>query len=214
MKKIGNIAILLGILLLLLIFTKPLILEINYQIKNFSGVSYLVSDPNMDTEQTNNDRLFFNEKAKYIEPVDLNFGIVIPKIKANAKIFAEVSPFDSKGYLPVLKEGVAHAKGTGFPGGGRNIYLFAHSTDSFLNFRQYNAVFYLLGKLENGDEIDIFYKNSLFRYEVIEKKVVFPEAIHYLDSDEEEILTLQTCYPPGTTLKRLIVRAKKKEINN
>ena len=125
-----------------------------------------------------------------------------------------ISPFDSKGYLPVLKEGVAHAKGTGFPGGGRNIYLFAHSTDSFLNFRQYNAVFYLLGKLENGDEIDIFYKNSLFRYEVIEKKVVFPEAIHYLDSDEEEILTLQTCYPPGTTLKRLIVRAKKKEINN
>jgi len=38
--------------------------------------------------------------------------------------------------------------------------------------------------------------------------VVGPQATEYLKHTNEEILTLQTCYPPGTTLRRLIVFAK------
>lgn len=167
---------------MILIFYKPAIQEVEYRIRI--------------------------PKSDKITPVDADFGIVIPKISANAKIFPNINPFNEKEFLPVLQKGVAHAKGTYFPGGGRNIYLFAHSTDAFYNAGRYNAVFYLIGKLETGDEIDIYYKNKIFKYFVYEKKVVSPGAVKYLNQGNEEILTLQTCYPPGTTLKRLVVRAK------
>ena len=107
---------------------------------------------------------------------------------------------------------MAHAKGTAYPGQKGNVYLFAHSTDAFYNVGRYNAVFYLIGKLENGDEIDIYYKDQKIVYEVYEKKVVGADDIKYLGNlGDRNTLTLQTCYPPGTTLKRLVVVASQKD---
>jgi len=194
-KKLADVLILAGITILVLNFAAPLFYEAKFQINSFSGKRYQVVDD-------------IGSKGELIIPESLDFGIVIPKIAANAKIFPNVNPFDEKEFLPILRRGVAHAKGTSFPGLGKNIYLFAHSTDAFYNAGRYNAVFYLIGKLNDKDEIDIFYKNKLFRYSVFEKKVVAPGEINYLEPQEEEILTLQTCYPPGTTLRRLVVRAK------
>jgi sortase A len=108
-----------------------------------------------------------------------------------------------------LKKGVAHARGSVFPGEEGNTYIFAHSTDAFYNVGVYNAVFYLLGKLKPGDEIDVFYKGKLYIYKVYEVKVVEASELKYLGKQKEKsTLTLQTCYPPGTTLKRLIVLAE------
>ncbi len=147
-------------------------------------------------------------EGKQIIPQNTDFGIVIPKINANAPVFANVDPFAESEFLPILKKGVAHAKNTSFPGQGENIYLFAHSASGPLQIKQYNAVFYLLSKLEQDDQIIIFYKEKPYYYYVFEKKIIGPEKIDYLEKTGEEILTLQTCYPAGTTLKRLIIRAK------
>ena len=205
-KKIVNIFSLLlifcGVGILLLTFGSPLFYELQYQINKASGVKNIVRE----ISETNSEEQ--KQKIKEIVPVNTDFSIIIPKINANAPIFANVNPFDQKEFAPVLKKGVAHAKGTSFPGNGKNIYLFAHSTDAFFNVGRYNAVFYLIGKLEEGDEIDIYYRGGLSKYGVFEKKIVSPESINYLEIGSEEILTLQTCYPPGTTLKRLVVRAK------
>jgi LPXTG-site transpeptidase (sortase) family protein len=102
---------------------------------------------------------------------------------------------------------VAHAKGTGLPGEGKNIFIFAHSTADFFEANRYNAVFYLLSKMENGDEIYLFYKNQKYRYKVSDKKTVKADEAKYLDKDAGDQLTLMTCWPPGTTMKRLIVIA-------
>jgi sortase A len=68
-----------------------------------------------------------------------------------------------------------------------------------------------LGKLEKGDEVNIFYKGQRFVYKVIDKKIVDPEQVEYLTrKTNKEFLTLQTCWPPGTTLKRLLVFAVRK----
>lgn len=198
-----DLLILAGILILAFTFGEPLFQEAKYQINQISGKKYRVARSNGQKMSG-----FADSRVKEIIPVSLDFGIVIPKIVANAEIFPNVNPFSEKEFLPVLRKGVAHAKGTSFPGLGKNIYLFAHSTDAFYNTGRYNAVFYLIGKLEKGDEIDIFYKNKLYQYFVFEKKVVLPAEVKYLEPGEEEILTLQTCYPPGTTLKRLVVRAR------
>jgi len=198
MKPFANFLIFAGFAILLIIFFPVLKQEITYRSEKFAEIEHsLTVDDSLS-----------DGKVKKIIPVDTEFGIIIPKINVNAKIFPNVDFYNEKEYLPVLKKGVAHAKGTGFPGEGKNIFLFAHSTDSFFNFHQYNAIFYLIGKLEKGDEIDIYYQQKLFRYYVSEKFVVSPIASQdYLKPKNKEILILQTCYPPETTLKRLIVIA-------
>lgn len=147
-------------------------------------------------------------KVEVISPVSSQFGIIIPKIAANAAIFPNVDAGNADSYLKVLKNGVAHAAGTVFPGVKGNIYLFAHSTDNFWNVGRYNAIFYLLKELETGDEIDVFFQGVRHVYRVTNKSIVNPSETHYLTQAlPYEQLTLQTCWPPGTTMKRLLIFA-------
>lgn len=147
-------------------------------------------------------------KQKELAPPNTDFSIVIPKIGASAAVFANIDSQDPKKFLPVLQKGVAHAQGSVLPGQTGNVYLFAHSTDAFYNVGHYNAVFYLIGKLKRGDEISIYYKGEKISYIVSEAKIVGAGNIQYLGNfTQGDTLTLQTCYPPGTTLKRLVVLA-------
>jgi sortase A len=142
-------------------------------------------------------------------PVDKNFSIVIPKIRVNTKVIKNVDPFDSKIYQKALTQGVAHAKGSGLPGFPGNTFIFAHSATDWAQANQYNAVFYLTNKLETGDEIIIYYEGSRYQYTVTEKKIVSGTDINYLSNNlNTKTLTLMTCWPPGTTLKRLIIIAQ------
>lgn len=151
-------------------------------------------------------QLFQQQKVELIVPEDPNFSLVIPKIGANARVVANVDPGTEEKYLEALKYGIAHAEGTAFPGEGSHVFLFAHSTDYIWNIGSYNAVFYLLYKLEIGDEMNMFYKGQRYVYEVNEKTIIDPDNVQYLTRKTNvETLTLQTCWPPGTTLRRLIV---------
>jgi sortase A len=141
--------------------------------------------------------------------VDSYFSVVIPKIEAASNVIANVDTGNEKEYLSALKEGIAHAKGTYFPGQGRNIFLFAHSTDTDYNVVTYNAVFYLLRKLEPGDKVIVFFADDKYVYEVVDKVVVDADDTSYITRDyPDERLILQTCDPPGTNWKRLFVIAK------
>ncbi len=141
--------------------------------------------------------------------VDSYFSLVIPKIGAASNIIANVSPSDAKDYNDALQQGVAHAKGTYFPGMGKNIFFFSHSTNSEALMARYNAVFYLLRKLEKGDKIIVFFADKKYIYEVFDKKTVPANDTSYLTKTrEDEQLILQTCDPPGTSWNRLLVFAR------
>ena len=149
------------------------------------------------------------EKPDSLLPVDKEFGIVIPKIGANAKVVANVDPYDAKVYQRALTEGVAHAKGTAFPGQPGNIFIFSHSSATFFEASRYNSVFYLLSKMEQGDEIILAYREELYTYRITDKRIVASSDVSYLSgASPEPTLTLMTCWPPGTTFKRLIVRGQ------
>jgi len=151
------------------------------------------------------------QNIEIMKPVDENFGIVIPKIQANAKVIPDVDAQNPAVYQKALAQGVAHALGSANPGEEGNVFIFAHSGQDFLEANRYNAVFYLLSKLEAGEEIYIFYKSKKYRYIITDKKTANPEEIQYLaDTPGKNILTLMTCWPGGTTWKRLIVRAQQK----
>ena len=184
----GEVFIIFSILILFFTYGPVAKEEVSYQARQVLGVA---------------------KSEEELEPVNREFSIVIPKLSVSAPVFASVNPFNEKEYLPILQKGVAHAKGSALPGRFGNTYLFAHSTDAFYNVGKYNAVFYLLGKLEKGDQIYIYYNNEKYTYKVTDKKVVAPADVSYLGkSGRGNTLTLQTCYPPGTTLKRLVVVAE------
>ena len=144
-----------------------------------------------------------------LTPIDPSFGIVIPKLGANARIVANVDPYDSRIYQAALAKGVAHARGTVFPGQPGSIFLFSHSSADFYRATQFNSVFYLINKLESGDEIDLYYQNEKYAYRVTDKKIVEASAVSYLSGrGNGKTLILMTCWPPGTSLKRLLVFAQ------
>jgi LPXTG-site transpeptidase (sortase) family protein len=144
-----------------------------------------------------------------ITPVSTDYGIVIEKINANSKVVADVDPANEKQYMDALAHGVAAVKDSTQPGQPGNLYIFSHSVDAPWNIVRYNAVFYLLRELEAGDKIVIFYQNKRYDYIVYDKTIVKPTDVSLLTNRyDKPVLTLQTCDPPGTTLNRLIVRAK------
>ncbi len=144
------------------------------------------------------------------QPPDNNYSLYIPKIQAKSVVVKDVNVADEKGYLAALKQGVAEARGLSHPGEPGTTYLFAHSTNSPLNYARYNAVFYLLDKVEAGDRVEVMYQNKLFKYQVEKKEILAANDLKYLTvGSTPERLVLQTCYPPGTTWKRLVVVAKR-----
>jgi LPXTG-site transpeptidase (sortase) family protein len=181
-------------------------------------VSYDLGFTKIPSIQNNEADLLKLAEAKRIEAVrseaasyGLNsyFSIMIPKIGAKAQIIANVDAGNKSEYEEALKEGVAHAKGTFFPGLGKTIFLFAHSTNSPFNVSRYNAIFYLLDKESVGDKIIIYFADKRYVYEVTETKIVGPNDTSYLSFESDsETLILQTCYPPGTSWNRLLVFAK------
>lgn len=144
------------------------------------------------------------------QPPNPAYSLYIPKIRAKSQVIGNVNVADEIQYLEALKRGVAEATGLAHPGQPGTTYLFAHSTDSPLNFARYNAVFYLLDKLEMGDWVEVVYQNKLLRYKVAQVQVLEANDTRYLTTGSpDEILVLQTCYPPGTTWKRLVVVARR-----
>jgi len=204
--------------------------EAQFKLREYQGVRYQLIDPTANqnepsfpkrgsirSSQTTVDdsllSILADKRTRVIIPKDTNFSIVIPKIGASAKVFPNVDSGNQNTFLPILQQGVAHAAGTVFPGMSGNIYLFAHSTDNFWNVGRYNAVFYLLKNLSPGDEIIVFFENTRYNYVVSEQKVVDGNDVSYIANakhSDGETLVLQTCWPPGTTWKRLLIIAKPK----
>jgi LPXTG-site transpeptidase (sortase) family protein len=146
-----------------------------------------------------------------IERHDLTsyFSIVIPKIGATANIIPNVDANNPDEYLSALQKGVAHVKGSFFPGQSGRIFLFSHSTDSPANFSRYNAIFYLLRRMESGDKIIVYFAGKKYLYEVTDKVIVEASDTSWLESRSDlEELILMTCDPPGTTLRRLLIISK------
>jgi sortase A len=180
--------------------------ELDYNLGN-KGIEVTKTDFSPQIAEAQ--RIVTVQKEALSHGVSSYFSIVIPKISATSNVIANVDASDPDEYQDALKKGVAHAKGTYFPGQNGNIFLFSHSTDSPLNFARYNAIFYLLKKLEEGDEIIVYFADKRYDYEVVDKLTTDISDTSWLSPKAgEERLILMTCDPPGTTWHRLLVVAK------
>ena len=201
---------LIGFAVIVVLFTYGPIIkeEVLYNFRNVTPNESKISTESL-VDVAEADRIVAVQQEAQEQGVNSYFSVVIPKINAASNVIANVDASSEEDYQAALKNGIAHAKGTYFPGQGNNIFLFAHSTDSPINIARYNAVFYLLRKLEPGDDITVFFADEKYRYQVEQKLVASPEDISWLTKDYgDEALILQTCDPPGTTWKRLLIIAK------
>ena len=210
-RTIGNSLILAGVFWFCYSFYPVFKADFFYQFDQARGVERKVS---VEEVPPNPPRISFGELLKKpkplkITPVSRDFGIVIPKINANSVVIPNVDPANRKEYSQKLLLGVAHAKGTVFPGQVGNCYLFSHSVGHPWEVPRYNAQFYLLPKLKKGDLVHLFYQNKQFDYRVVQTTVAKAEDTSWLNAIyHQPTLTLQTCYPPGTTWQRFVVIAK------
>lgn len=120
--------------------------------------------------------------------------IVIPKINLD-RIFVEgVTTND-------LKRGPGHYPGTSYPGEKGNTVISGHRIT-------YGEPFARLDQVVNGDLIRVSTAAGTFEYQVVEKKIVAPNAMAVVQSFDDERLTLTTCHPRYSSKQRLVVVAK------
>jgi len=99
-----------------------------------------------------------------------------------------------------LRHAVGHIAGTALPGQSGNVGIAGHRDTFFRPLRN----------IESDDLIMLTTPRGEYRYRVVSTKVVSPDRIEVLNSDNTEILTLVTCYPfyfLGSAPNRFIVRA-------
>lgn len=136
------------------------------------------------------------------------FFIEIPSLEIYEEVYANINPNDPEEYGVALETGVGHAKNSAFPGQGKMIYIFGHSTNGIWNVEAYNAVFYQIKDLTIGDQVILHLGDEQFIYEVSAQDVVASSEVDFVNNlKEENILLLQTCWPPGTSWQRLFVSA-------
>lgn len=109
-----------------------------------------------------------------------------------------------------LKKTLIHYPGTAMPGDLGNTVIFGHSVlPQFFSPTNYTSIFSTLHTLVPGDEVVITEGEVTYTYHIVDMYSVEPSNLTPLAQGyDRHSLTIITCTPPGTYLKRLIVKAE------
>ncbi len=140
-----------------------------------------------------------------IPRIDQNLPIV--KVSSESLIKRDWSALE-KEMQSALQDGVVHYPGTSLPGQTGNVVITGHSSYFPWDPGRFKDVFALLHEMVIGDKVVVYFEQDKYIYEVDDIKVVLPNDIEVLKQGPKDKLTLITCTPVGTNLKRLIVSAK------
>ncbi len=142
--------------------------------------------------------------------------LIIPRINRNVPVInVSTESLLKKDWAQLEKDmqqalqfGVIHYPGTARPGQQGNIVVTGHSSYFPWDPGRFKDVFAVLHDVRKGDQILLYNNQKRYIYEVSEIKKVWPSDLDVLQPSTDNKLTLITCTPVGTNLKRLIVEAK------
>ena len=139
------------------------------------------------------DALYITESRRSFERGEMR--LIIPSISVDTLIGESTLPGG-------LKEMPGLFEFSQLPGEGNvNVSIAGHRDI-------HDRVFYHLDKVADGDYIYVVYGQAVFRYLYKDTTVVHPGNWDAIRPQEFSSLTLVTCDPIGTTLRRLIIRAE------
>lgn len=138
--------------------------------------------------------------------------VSIPKIGITAPMVWSKSEND-QAQLADLANGVAHFPQTASPGQPGNMIISGHSSNYVWAKGKYNYIFKNLNNLEPGDVVDLKTtqqngKVIAYHYKISEKFTTVPNDARIFENTSQSTLTLSTCWPLGTNLRRLIVKGQ------
>jgi len=131
-----------------------------------------------------------------------HYTLSIPKIH---QFDLDVSTIDTD-----LNHHLVQYGGTAVPPSKGTAVIFGHSTLPQL-FKQgdYDTVFAYAHTLEIGDEINIKVDKLEYKYRIYNITITSPlDTSFFAQNYDDNYLILVTCTPPGTTWKRLLIRAR------
>ena len=104
--------------------------------------------------------------------------------------------------------------GATLPGQRGTVIIFGHSIlPQFFNPQDYKSIFSTLHTLEKGDKILIGLDGIEYQYQIFGMEIIDPSDVSLLEQKTDDAyLYLITCTPPGTYWKRLVVKAKLKNL--
>lgn len=145
-------------------------------------------------ESDNSNQIFLNNDTS-------TYLLTIPELKISNAVVT-INSMD-------LKKSLIQYPQTALPGQLGNTVIFGHSVlPQFYNPKNYLTIFSTLYKLKQGSILLIDYDNSQYKYVVDEMYEVKPTDLSVLEQRyDQKVLTLITCSPPGTYLRRLIIKA-------
>ncbi|MCL5970468.1 MAG: sortase [Patescibacteria group bacterium] len=165
-------------------------------VNNFSGIDY-----------SNADNWFPTYKpVQKGTPRVSSYKMSIPKLNIKD---ATVSTVDHD-----LDKHLVNYIGTAIPPDNGNAVVYGHSTlPQLFNPKDYKKIFATLHTLKVGDEFKIDVQNVTYSYKIFNITVVEPtDTSIFMQNYDNSYITLVTCTPPGTTWKRLIIKAKLQKI--
>ncbi|MBI3070309.1 MAG: sortase, partial [Candidatus Levybacteria bacterium] len=135
-----------------------------------------------------------------------SYALSIPKLKIKNATVSTV------GYE--LDKYLVNYPGTAIPSDNGNAVVYGHSTlPQLFDPGNYKTIFATLYKLSVGDEVFATVENVTYRYKIFSVTVVDPsDTSIFSQTYDNSYLTLVTCTPPGTTWKRLIIKARLQKI--
>jgi len=131
-----------------------------------------------------------------------HYTLSIPKVKVKDAV-VQVGGED-------LMKGLVQYPGTAMPGQFGNTVIFGHSVlPQFFNPKDYKTIFSLLPTLKEKDEVIVNYDGITYRYQVYKMTEVTPDDLSVLEQHyDNQTMSIITCVPPGTYLRRLVVQAR------
>ncbi len=138
---------------------------------------------------------------------DIAGRLEIPDLKVNAPIIWSTDP---KNFDKDLQIGVIHYPGTAVPGDIGTTYISGHSSNYTWAKGDYNHVFTYLNNLADNASFKITVvqkngKDAIFHYVVTGRKQYSPTDPEQYQNTGKSTVALSTCWPVGSTAKRLVV---------
>lgn len=109
-----------------------------------------------------------------------------------------------------LQNGVVHYPGTAMPGQIGTAYISGHSSNYAWAKGNYNKIFSTLGDLKDYDGFTITVrdtngKTAVLHYVVMKSQIYTADDQAQFANQGKSIVALSTCWPVGTSAKRLVV---------
>lgn len=215
-KKYLSLIFFLSGLLLLGFVTIPII---KFQLQYSANLKQIINPLSLKSYNQNysvlGDSTDYTQLSNWFTSDSNNNGSRLTTNDNGAKYFLAIPKLGIKDAAVIigssdLKKSLIQYPQTALPGQLGNTVIFGHSVlPQFFNPKSYVSIFATLHTLKIGDEIFLNYDGSEYKYVVTEMFEVKADDFSVLDQRyDSKTLSIITCSPPGTYLRRLVVRAE------